>query len=84
MSDFDYLPKDVSDDVARSIIVERAALYLADRRELDSVIGCYAAEYAQQADGAFSEEAQVICALTCERLEQYGVRAALLRDQHPN
>ena len=73
MSDFDYIPKEADYEQARVLLLARAEEYLANRPELASVIGAYSTDYVCMPDGSFANEAQAICALTCERIEQYGI-----------
>ena len=74
MSDFDYLPKDADYEQARELMISRADAYLADRPEVASVVGSYVPDYARiPNDALFDGAGQVICALTLERIEQYGI-----------
>ena len=71
MIDFEGFSDDVSDDEVHESLMERAAIYLEDKAELAAVIDIFSADYCRMADDSFNSEAQAICALTCEAIEQH-------------
>lgn len=72
MHDLSYLLQNQAGaDEAKTLIEGRVNQYLDERPELASVIDGYVTDYAQQAGRTFDDEAQIVCALTFERIEQF-------------
>lgn len=83
MIDFRYLQGSTNDE-AQERLAEQTVAYLDDRPELASLISEYATDYARDIDAQFAEAAQIVCALTFERIEEFNVLRRLRPDNYVN